>query len=108
MYKTDIVRSVAKETRLSQRIVNEVLSSSLSAIAAALRDGGSVVLPGFGTFYTRERKASQVRSIRTGEPLAIPALRQADFRVGELLRQAVRKAPRRRSRRTTERTDGTA
>ena len=108
MYKTDIVRSVANETRLSQRIVNEVLSSSLSTIAAALRDGGSVVLPGFGTFYTKERKAGTVRHIRTGEPLAIPAMRQADFRVGERLRQAVRKAPRRRSRRHTEGTDGAA
>ncbi len=108
MYKTDIVRSVAKETRLSQRIVNEVLSSSLSTITQALRDGGTVVLPGFGTFYTKERKAGTVRHIRTGEPLAIPALRQADFRVGELLRQAVRKAPRRRRSGHTERTDGTA
>ena len=108
MYKTDIVRSVAKETRLSQRIVNEVLSSSLSAISAALRDGGSVVLPGFGTFYTRERKASQVRSMRNpDEALEIAAMRQADFRVGELLRQAVRKAPR-RSRRHTETPDSTA
>ncbi len=108
MYKTDIVRSVAKETRLSQRIVNEVLSSSLGVITAALRDGGSVVLPGFGTFYTRERRASRVRDIRSGEVLDIPTMRQADFRVGELLRQAVRKAPRRRSRRHSEGTDGTA
>ncbi len=109
MYKTNVVRSVAKETRLSQRIVGEVLSSSLDVITAALRDGGTVVLPGFGTFYTRERQASQVRSIRNpGELLDIPAMRQADFRVGELLRQAVRKAPRRRSRRHSEGTDGTA
>lgn len=50
-----------------------------------------MVLPGFGTFYTKDRKAGQVRHIRTGEVLAIPAMRQADFRVGERLRQAVRK-----------------
>ena len=108
MYKTDIVRSVAKETRLSQRIVNEVLSSSLSTITAALRDGGSVVLPGFGTFYTRERKAGTVRHIRTGEPLAIPAMSQADFRVGELQRRAVRKAPRQRGRRVNGTADAKA
>ena len=109
MYKTDLIRRVAKETRLSHRIVDDVVRESLDAITQALRDGQTVVLPGFGTFYTRERKASQVRSIRNpGELLDIPAMRQADFRVGELLRQAVRKAPRRRSRRTTERTDGTA
>jgi DNA-binding protein HU-beta len=106
MYKTDIVRTVAKETRLSQRIVDDVLTATLDTITHSLRDGQTVVLPGFGTFYTKERKASQVRHIRTGEVIDIPALRQADFRVGELLRQAVRKAPRQRSRRSTDRTDG--
>ncbi len=108
MYKTDIVRKVAKETRLSQRIVDDVVRESLAAITQALRDGQTVVLPGFGTFYTKERKASTVQHIRTGEPLDIPAMRQADFRTGELLRRAVRKAPRQRGRRHSEGPDGTA
>ncbi|HEV2124511.1 MAG TPA: HU family DNA-binding protein [Chloroflexota bacterium] len=99
MYKTNIVRTVAKETRLSQRIVDDVLTETLATITDSLRDGQTVVLPGFGTFYTKERPPSTVKHIRTREPIDIPALRQADFRVGELLRQAVRKAPRRRSRR---------
>jgi hypothetical protein len=49
-----------------------------------------------------------VRHIRTREVIEIPALRQVDFRVGELLRQAVRKAPRRRSRRDQGSMDGGA
>ena len=106
MYKTDIVRKVAKETRLSQRIVDDVLRETLTTVTQALRDRQTIVLPGFGTFYTKERPPSTVKHIRTGELLEIPALRQADFRVGELLRQAVRKAPRQRSRRSTERTGG--
>ena len=101
MYKTDLIRRVAKETRLSHRIVDDVVRESLAAITQALRDGQTVVLPGFGTFYTREHKAGTVRHIRTGESLTIPAMRQADFRVGELLRRAVRKAPRQRGRRST-------
>ena len=108
MYKTELIRTVAKDTRVSQRIVRDVVTSSLDTITQALRQGQAVVLPGFGTFYTKERKPSQVRHIRTGEVLDIPAMRQADFRVGELLRQAVRKTPRRRGRRQSERTDGTA
>jgi DNA-binding protein HU-beta len=108
MYKTDIVRKVAKETRLSQRIVDDALTATLATITAALSDGQTVVLPGFGTFYTKERPPSTVRHIRTGEVIEIPALRQADFRVGEVLRQAVRKAPRRRSRRETGSIDAAA
>ncbi len=98
MYKTDLVRKVAKETRLSQRIVSDVVTESLAAITEALSRGQDVVLPGFGTFYTKQRKEGQVRHIRTREVIAIPALRQADFRVGELLRQAVRKERRRPGR----------
>jgi DNA-binding protein HU-beta len=108
MYKTDIVRTVAKETRLSQRVVDDVLRETLEMITQSLRDGQSVVLPGFGTFYTKERPPSTVRHIRTREVIDIPALRQADFRVGELLRRAVRKAPRRRARRESGRMDGEA
>ena len=99
MYKTDLVRKVAKETRLSQRVVNDVVTESLAAIIEALSRGQDVVLLGFGRFYTKQRSASQVRHIRTGEVLNIPAMRQADFRVGELLRQAMRKG--RRPRRHT-------
>ena len=98
MYKTDLVRKVAKKTRLSQRIVNDVVTESLAAITEALSRGQDVVLPGFGTFYTKQRKEGRVRHICTREVIAIPAVRQADFRVGELLRQAVRKERRRPGR----------
>ena len=103
MYNTDVIRKVAKETRLSQRIVSDVLTESLATITRALREGQAVVLPGFGTFYTKDRQASTVRHIRTREAIDIPAMRQADFRVGEGLRRAVRrpKRERRPSRHTT-------
>ncbi len=91
MYKTTLVQKVAKETRLSQRIVNDVLTESLKTIQRTLRQGETVTFPGFGTFYTSERQAGTVRHIRTGEALRIPARRVAAFRVGTLLKQAVRK-----------------
>ena len=90
MHKTDIIRKVARETRLSQRVVSDALNETLHVITRALRDGDTVVVPGFGTFYTKERRPSRVRNIHTGETMDIPAMRQADFRVGELLRLAVR------------------
>ena len=102
MYKTDLIRTVAKETRVSQRIVRDVVTSSLTTITQTLRQGQAVVLPGFGTFYTKERKPSQVRHIRTGAVLDIPAMRQADFRTGEVLRRAVRKGKRGRPAQTTD------
>ncbi|MCC6791066.1 MAG: HU family DNA-binding protein, partial [Thermomicrobiales bacterium] len=56
-----------------------------------------VTLPGFGTFYTGERQAIRVRSVRDGRQVMVPARRVAAFRVGEMLKRAVAGSrPRRR------------
>ena len=98
MYKTDLIRRVAKETRLSRRVVNDVLGASHRAIEEALRAGETVTLPGFGTFYASERRAGTVRHVRTGQPVAVPARRVAAFRAGEVLKRAVAGEKKRRRR----------
>lgn len=97
LYTTELVRRVATETGVSQRVVRQVLGSSLHTIEAALTAGERVTLPGFGTFYTSQRRAGRVRSIRTGRQVEVPARRVAAFRVGEVLKRAV--AAKRRGRR---------
>ena len=61
MYKTDLVRKVAKEQRLSQRVVNDALTTALDVIEQALASGQTVTCPGFGTFYTRKQPEGMVR-----------------------------------------------
>jgi len=90
MYKNDVVRTVAQDTRLSQRAVRDALNSIVRVVSDALRDGKTVTLPGFGTFYTSHRGEGTVKHIRTGEQITVPARRVAAFRVGELLKQSVR------------------
>ena len=89
MYKTEIVRRVAQETRLSQRTVNQVLRGSLRAVSAALAAGEQVTFSGFGTFYTSQRQAGKIRHVRTGHLVNVPARRVAAFRVGEVLKRTV-------------------
>src|SRR3954469_3752197 len=89
MYKTALVRRVSRETGVSQRLVRQVVSSSLGTIEAALTAGDRVTLPGFGTFYTSQRQAGRIRSVRTGRQVEVPARRVAGFRVGEVLKRAV-------------------
>jgi DNA-binding protein HU-beta len=90
MYKTDLVRRVSKDTRLSQRIVADVLDSATRLIEQALREDQIVSFPGFGTFYSKERQEGQVRHITSGKMVTYPARRVAAFRVGEVLKRAVR------------------
>ena len=98
MYKTELVRRVARETGLSQHVVAGVLTSALQTVQGALVAGERVTIPGFGTFSTSPRQAGRVRSVRTGRQVEIPARRVAAFRVGEVLKRAVAGGLKRRRR----------
>ncbi len=101
MYKNDVVRKVAQDTRLSRRVVKDALNSMVHVVSQALNEGKTVTLPGFGTFYTSNRSEGTVKHIRTGETIAVPARRVAAFRVGELLKRSVRTVkPEKRARRS--------
>ncbi len=91
MYKTELTKRVAKETRLSQRATLEVINATLGTIQEAMRHGHKVMLPGFGTFYTRHQIESRVRAIRSGEMVTLPARQVAAFRVGDGLKRTMRK-----------------
>ena len=97
MYKTALVRRVARETGVSQRVVRQVVGASLQHHRSRADGRGAGELPGFGTFYTSQRQAGRIRSVRTGRQVEVPARRVAAFRVGEVLKRAV--AAKRRGRR---------
>jgi len=97
MYRTELVNQVARRTGLSQRRVAVVLRASQHCIQQALAGGETVTLTGLGTFYTRQQPAGTVRHIQSGKTVRIPAHRVAAFRVGAVLKRAVR-GPRRRRR----------
>jgi len=92
VYKNDVVRKVAQDTRLSQRVVSDALNSMVNVVSQALRDGKTVTFPGFGTFYTSNRGEGTVKHIRTKETIKVPARRVAAFRVGDTLKRSVRSA----------------
>jgi len=95
MYRTDLVRQVARQTGLNQRVVSDVLRASQQLIAQTLTAGDSVTIPGFGTFYTRQQAEGTIRHIQTGKAARIPTHRVAAFRVGAVLKRAVRDRRRR-------------
>ena len=98
MYKRELVRRVAQETGVSQRVVSQVLGASLETIQTTLVAGERVIVPGFGTFYTSQRQAGRVRSVRTGRQVEVPARRVAAFRVGAVLKRTVAGKRKRRRR----------
>ncbi len=90
MHKTDLVKHLAKKNRRSQEHYQIALNEILVGIQEQLAQGKEVALTGFGTFYTRHRKGGKGMNFKTRKPMEYQAVRQVAFRVGILLKQAVR------------------
>ncbi len=89
MNKDDLVIAVAAGTGISKSDGDHAVDAMLESIAGALKDGEEVRLPGFGTFSVRQRKASEGRNPRTGEPIQIPASKLPKFKAGKILKEAL-------------------
>ena len=95
--KNGLVKRIAAEQRLTQRVVADVVAELQQQVRQALRDGHVVQIPGFGTWKTSHRQARKVqvgrregdRLVPSGEVVTVPARRVAVFRVGDVLRRAV-------------------
>ena len=89
MNKNDLIDAVTTSTGLSKSDGVHAVDSMLASIADALKGGGEVRLPGFGTFSVAQRKASEGRNPRTGEPIQIPASKLPKFKAGKALKEAL-------------------
>jgi DNA-binding protein HU-beta len=89
MNKAELVDAVADAADISKAAASRSVDTVLEAITAALKDGNSVTLVGFGTFSTRRREARTGRNPRTGEPIQIGASNLAVFKAGKALKDAL-------------------
>ncbi len=89
MNKSDLVRHVAEEARMTGSAAEAAVNAILSGVAASLARGEAVSLLGFGTFGTKNRPARTGRNPRTGESLEIAVSTVATFKAGKPLRDAV-------------------
>ena len=90
MNKQDLVGVVAEAAGLARGDAARAVEAVFDGIAAALKRGDDVRLVGFGTFEVGDRKASNGRNPRTGEPMAIGASRVPKFRAGKTLKDSIR------------------
>ena len=62
MNREELVKEIAKSTKLSQKSVSEVLSATVESIQNTVKKGDKVTLVGFGTFESRRRAARNGRN----------------------------------------------
>ncbi len=89
MNKDDLISAVSDSAGLSKADANRAVDSVFDNISGSLKSGNEVRLVGFGTFSVADRKATTGRNPRTGETIQIAARRQAKFKAGKALKEAV-------------------
>ena len=89
MNKEELVKEVAKSSKMSQKEVAEVLNTAIDSITRAVARGKRVTLVGFGSFESRQRSARMGRNPQTGRQIQIPAKRVPAFSAGKSFRQMV-------------------
>ena|SRR2546421_75366 len=90
IHKQAFIRYLAKENRRPQHFYQTALTEFFDGIQNQLKEGKRVQFPGFGTFYTRKQKARKGINPKTKVKIDIPEMRLAGFKVGDVLKRAVR------------------
>lgn len=89
MNKSELIEAIAQEADISKAAAQKTLDATTNAVTNALKQGDTVTLVGFGTFYVGERAERQGRNPKTGEPLTIAAAKTLKFRAGKALKDAL-------------------
>ena len=91
MNREELVKEIAKSTKLSQKSVSEVLSATVESIQNTVKKGDKVTLVGFGTFESRRRAARNGRNPQTGKEIKIDAKTVPACSAGKKFKEAVAK-----------------
>ena len=88
MIRSELVQKLCSDfPDLSQREVENVVTSLFDSITDQLARGGRVELRGFGAFSTRQRDGRIGRNPRTGESVSVDAKRVPYFKPGKEMRE---------------------
>ena len=92
MIKSELVQKIAeKNSHLSHREVERLVSAIFEEITNALSAGGRVELRGFGAFSVKSRPGRVGRNPRTGEKVEISEKNVPYFKTGKLLKERLNK-----------------
>ncbi len=91
MNKAELIATVAANAGVSKKEAEAVITATLDAISAALKEGDKVQLVGFGSFEVKKRAARVGRNPKTKETIEIPASTVPVFKAGKALKDAIAK-----------------
>ena len=90
MNREELVAEIAKQTKLTQKSVGEVLTAIIDVTQDTVKKGEKVTLVAFGTFEPRKRAARNGRNPQTGETIKIEAKTVPTFSAGKKFKEIVK------------------
>lgn len=91
MNKQELIDYVAETAGLTKADAQKAVEAVFDGITVTLKKGDDARFVGFGTFSVAKRAATTGRNPRTGEAIKIPASKNAKFKAGKELKDAVNK-----------------
>jgi len=73
MIKAEIVNKIAKQTKVEQTEVLEIVEAFMEEVKNSLTDGKNVYLRSFGTFFIKHRAEKSARIISKNKSIIVPA-----------------------------------
>ncbi|MDA3932932.1 MAG: HU family DNA-binding protein [Gammaproteobacteria bacterium] len=89
MNKGEMIVQIAEDTGLTKADAGRAVESFIKAVTKCLKKGNPVQIVGFGTFDVRKRGARTGRNPQTGESIKIKASKNAGFKAGKALKDAL-------------------
>ena len=89
MTKLDIIKESSRLTGFTKVETELVLDSILNSIKSSLADGKRIDIRGFGSFFTKVRKAREARNPSTNERIFLDEKYIPTFKVSKLLKNFV-------------------
>jgi DNA-binding protein HU-beta len=90
MNKADIISKVHEVLGSTKAEAERAVETVFGSIEAAMKDGTSVSIAGFGIFEAKLRAKREARNPRTGETVTVPAMRVPKFRAAKALKDSVK------------------
>ncbi len=90
MNKSQLIDSIAAETKLTKAEAKKALEAIIGTTTKALKKGERVALIGFGSFSIAKRSARVGRHPQTGKEIKIAAKKVVKFKAGSELATKVK------------------
>jgi len=89
MNKSELIEALSQDIDLPHREAAAITNTIIETMTAALADGDSIEIRGFGSFVIKNYSSYEGRNPKTGEKIKVKPKKLPFFKVGKDLREQV-------------------